>query len=358
MTQLPKRSQTRTSAAQSRKLSKRVAEGLDQGDVFDATRFAQRHFSASMTKAWTVKESESIGLLALSLAGWVLKSARVMQTEKSNETPMQKGKKAPVNETLLGIFKETLPLKLANLEGALKELSRIAPHFETLVRATAGEKAMDEHSDGIFSAATLAYRLGCDGHPFSRETAMRLRLTRYFEKTSSEFARFLSQAYAVLAKNGTAYLAWTSNFPVFICDLNEVNHQRCANLLVEQCHGEVVMITPTLKARSHMKLASKMLVVDDESGIFRAMAGDFAPAMLLERRLGGWTVTYPCGHVSESELKKASHPALARALALCAEHPFLEKKVKKSKVHVPRKRDESSEDESLKAPSESSMVAP
>ena len=43
--------------------------------------------------------------------------------------------------------------------------------------------------------------------------------------------------------------------------------------------------------------------------------------MLLERRIGGWTVTFPAGGAAERELKNKKYPGFARALARCAALP-------------------------------------
>ena len=153
---------------------------------------------------------------------------------------------------------------------------------------------------------------------------MRLRLVRYYEKTSGEFAQTVHRAMAALSRNGTAYAAWSAGWPVFVCDLNNTYERYAAQELLRTCDGAVAVVSRPLSAQTRTILARyapDMAVVTDEAGLLSVLLGNYGTVMLLERRIGGWTVTFPAGGASEKDLKNRKYPGFARALARCAVLP-------------------------------------
>lgn len=326
MTELIKRSQIRHTAAKTQRVREQNNSGNRTIDADPLPNFARQCLWSEALQELTVTQASDVGILALTLAAHVMKKADEKHAQALREAKTEEEKLlAHVHHPLGEILHETMPLNPSHLKGALKDLIRWASVYAKLA---AGNRSQNRNQgvETLFAPSAYMTDWGCDGHPWSRETSARLRLTRFFEKTSSTFARFLSSAFTQLVKNGPAYMAWSANFPVFLCDLTKPSHRHCAHLLCEQCHGECVIVTRACDAQTQKQLAKRLLVVVDREGVFEALAGKFAPAMLLERRLGGWTVTFPCGEVKRQDLESKKYPALARALAFCAQNPVYEKK--------------------------------
>lgn len=343
MTGLIKRSQTRHVADKTRHMRDLRALGVEIKDPTAAQNFARQCLWGKDIQALETIDASDVGLLALALSGWVIKHAKAMHAANLAQAKSEDQKvAAQMAHPIVDIFKDSLPLDFYRLQGTLKDLIDFAPMYARFAAKSdttnLGVKALQQNKSALLSHSTYMTDWGCDGHPWSREVTARLRLTRFFEKTTGEFAKFLAQAFTALVKNGPAYIAWSSNFPVLIADMNETNHRRLANLLCEQCHGECVVVGPSVANDARGQLDHRLLTVADTAGIFQTMAGAFAPAMLLERRLGGWTVTFPCGEIDARDLTNPKLPALARALAQCAENP----------VHAPVKKENNKRREILK----------
>ena len=113
-------------------------------------------------------------------------------------------------------------------------------------------------------------------------------------------------------------------WPVFVCDLNNTYHRYAAQEIDKAAKGDLVVVTQAMTAHTQSvvaRYASDLTVVTDEESFFATFLGDYGPAMLLERRIGGWTVTFPAGGAAERELKNKKYPGFARALARCAQMP-------------------------------------
>ena len=147
--------------------------------------------------------------------------------------------------------------------------------------------------------------------------------------------------YMVLARQGRAYAAWNSGYPVFLCDLNVPEHRAAAESLYDAASAELVVISPAPRADVQKKLPKFLLVVEDEQGLFEWLTQNSGTVLLLERRLGGWTVTFPTGRVDPRELKKKSHPKIAAALARCAPKSRIEERalVEKEKKRIKERRE-------------------
>lgn len=317
-------------------------------------------------QSMTIPGAADVGILALALAGLALRSLRESvgagategsESSAGSATSSRINSEAGLN-AVLALFHLTLPLDVRKLNGALNELMRLAPVYRGYVCAQ--ERAQIEredrarkmkkvqqgrqqgrgkdlsedvdcvcadpaapevplHGESLFSRDLARFQFGFDGHWMTRETAARLRLVRYYEKASSDFSRFVRRAWGLLSQQGAAYMAWQSNFPILVCDLNIPAHREAALVLFEACHGEAVVVTPAFDARLRAAFPSALLVVEDNTQAFAAIAGNYGVVMLLEKRIGGWTVTFPAGAVALRELTKTRYGKLPVALAMC--HP-------------------------------------
>lgn len=320
-------------------------------------------------QSMTIPGAADVGILALALAGLALRSLRESvgaggsESSEGSESSAGSGTSSRINSeaglnAVLALFHLTLPLDVRKLNGALNELMRLAPVYRGYVCAqeraqmereararkmkqvqqgrqqgrgkdlsedvdcVSSDPAAPEvplHGESLFSRDLARFQFGFDGHWMTRETAARLRLVRYYEKASSDFSRFVRRAWGLLSQQGAAYMAWQSNFPILVCDLNIPAHREAALVLFEACHGEAVVVTPAFDARLRAAFPSALLVVEDNTQAFAAIAGNYGVVMLLEKRIGGWTVTFPAGAVAPRELTKTSYGKLPVALALC--HP-------------------------------------
>ena len=317
-------------------------------------------------QSMTIPGAADVGILALALAGLALRSLRESVGaggSESSEGSAGSGSSSRINSeaglnAVLALFHLTLPLDVRKLNGALNELMRLAPVYRGYVCAQeraqiereARARKMNEvqqgrqqgrgkdlsedvdcvssdpaapevplHGESLFSRDLARFQFGFDGHWMTRETAARLRLVRYYEKASSDFSRFVRRAWGLLSQQGAAYMAWQSNFPILVCDLNIPAHREAALVLFEACHGEAVVVTPGFDARLRAAFPSALLVVEDNTQAFAAIAGNYGVVMLLEKRIGGWTVTFPAGAVAPRELTKTRYGKLPVALAMC--HP-------------------------------------
>ena len=235
---------------------------------------------------------QTIGRLALALLGQTLSVLGVETLAQARQLPA---------DVLERIRRLTGDVSDKDLRRTMVILQRVAPQI------------MPGQTD-----RALPYQYGYDGHWITREMAAKLHLVRYFEGVSGPFARLVYTSFQYLAKCGPAYLAWSSHYPVFICDMNRVDHRNAAHLMSRLTHGEFVAVTVPMTPEARRATHEKVLVVEDEQRLFRAVVGDYAAAMLLERRMGGWTLTFPTGGVDAKYLQDQSIPAVARALARCA----------------------------------------
>lgn len=320
-------------------------------------------------QSMTIPGAADVGILALALAGLALRSLResvgagVTEGSEGSESSAGSATSSRINSeaglnAVLALFHLTLPLDVRKLNGALNELMRLAPVYRGYVCAQeraqiereARARKMNEvqqgrqqgrgkdlsedvdcvssdpaapgvplHGESLFSRDLARFQFGFDGHWMTRETAARLRLVRYYEKASSDFSRFVRRAWGLLSQQGAAYMAWQSNFPILVCDLNIPAHREAALVLFEACHGEAVVVTPAFDARLRAAFSSALLVVEDNTQAFAAIAGNYGVVMLLEKRIGGWSVTFPAGAVALRELTKTRYGKLPVALAMC--HP-------------------------------------
>ena len=173
-----------------------------------------------------------------------------------------------------------------------------------------------------------AFRTGYDGELLTREQTVRLRLVRYFETATSDLARLAGSAYQLLTReNGQAYLGWTRRLPIFLCDLANPRHRLAALNISQISLGELIVVTPRLTdevRRMMVRHERRCLVVEDPAGLFGAVIGNYGSPLLLERRLGGWSVTFPLGGAEKAVLGDRKLPQWARSLSAAAD-PILRK---------------------------------
>ena len=352
--------QKKSEARQTRRRMQTIARSGEKPlrDPGPAANFAHDCLYGRAIEEMTRPAASDVGILALALAGLALKSTR----EAAGAGGSSRINRKETLEAVLQLFSLTLPLNVRKLNAALNELIALAPVYRGFVCAqearqkeereereepqeraasacarqkpeAAGDLASSktdlekgvpqpeeepEHAHRLFGRSLARYQFGFDGHWMTRETASRLRLVRYYEKTSGAFAAFVHRAFAVLAQQGAAYMAWSSHFPILICDLNRPAHREAAAVLTEAAHGEAAVVTRPMTRESARALPKGLLVLEDRQGVFEKIAGGFASVMLLERRIGGWTVTFPAGRVPARELKKSVYGKLPLALARCA----------------------------------------
>ena len=324
MTTYIKRSEIAKTRSRMKEIARQGVECVP--DPFAAVNFARECMPGKELDALSLPAAGDVGILALALAGLTLKTVR-------ESCGIEKKDSDAALDALLSLFDLTLPLEMRKINGALKDLVRLAPIYrgyaseqhkvlKAKLKAAGRQKhnhlAEDEHEGQLFARSLARYQFGYDGHWMTRETAARLKLVRYFEKTSGAFASRVRTCYMLLARQGRAYAAWNSGYPVFLCDLNVPEHLAAAISLYDAAHGEIVVISRAPGVEIRPKLPSYMLVIDDEQGLFEWITQNSGTVLLLERRLGGWTVTFPGGRVNPKEVKKKSHPAIALALARCA----------------------------------------
>ena len=213
---------------------------------------------------------------------------------------------------------------------AIKE--RLVPHSGmTLLREKAVLEALLTLSDveGNRQSQRLSqkrrlFEIGLDGHPLTRETCANLNLARHFERISDEFSVVLARAFASLCEYGPAYGAWERRLPLLVCDITRGTHQKLIRALADVEPGGLAVLTETLPnaVRQHFlsQLNARVVtVIEDKTHLFARLIGiGSSDVLLLERRLGGWCVTYPLGGVDSRELKNKRYPLWARRMASCA----------------------------------------
>lgn len=298
--------------------AKMDADDRRRGGVCASDCSAARDFAASalwtpITRDMAVSTASDLGVLALALVGHVLAPLKSMA--KTDPKAAQ--------QALLELFK-ALPVPDARtMSGTVKDLQGLSGTYRLLLESRGPRKGLKLNSQ-YFGASVTAFQTGYDGHWITREAALRLRLVRYYEKTSGAFAGCAHRAMAALSRNGTAYAAWSAGWPVFVCDLNRTYERYAAQELMRAANGQIAVVSPALTAQTQAliaRYAAEMAVVIDEEGLLGTLLGNYGTVMLLERRIGGWTVTFPAGGASERELKNKKYPGFARALARCAALP-------------------------------------
>lgn len=282
-------------------------------DPTAAREFAAMSLWTAETRKMPVGTASDMGVLALTLVHHMLKP--VKNLSRTNKTLAQ--------EFLIKLFTQLPVPDAKTLSQTVSDLASLTPGFRRLLESRPGQQGLRLNSQ-YFGASVAAFQSGYDGHWITREAALRLRLIRFYEKTSGEFAKTVAKAFASLVKLGPAYAAWTAGWPVFVCDLNNTYHRYAAQEIDKAAKGDLVVVTHPMTVHTQTvvrRYAPDLTVVTDVDAFFATFLGDYGPAMLLERRIGGWTVTFPAGGAAERELKNKKYPGFARALARCAQMP-------------------------------------
>ena len=313
MTTYPRRSEINQNTAKMDVDDRRQAAGLSVTDPSPARDFAAQCLWSEEVRALPFATASDLGVLALTLVSHVLSPLKA--------TAKRDGKAA--QEALLELFK-SLPVPDAkSLNTTVTDLKTLTAAFRLMLEGRSGKKGFKLNGQ-YFGASVTAFQTGYDGHWITREAALRLRLVRYFEKTSGEFAKCLARAMAALSRNGTAYAAWSAGWPVFVCDLNNTLERYAAQELMSAARGEVAVVTKPLTIETQATVAKwckGMVIIRDEAGLLHTLLGGYGTVMLLEKRIGGWTLTFPAGGAAEGDLKNKKYPGFARALSRCAQLP-------------------------------------
>lgn len=168
-----------------------------------------------------------------------------------------------------------------------------------------------------------SFEIGTDGHPLTREAAVNLNLARHFEPISEEFSILIARIFANLTRYGAAYRAWERRLPLLICNLEKVQHVRVARELVHIEPSGIALVSPTIPRNVRTGFikeveGNSLFLIEDKENLFETILGvTTSDIYLLERRLSGWSLTYPLGNPSQKSLNSRRIPAWARLMALC-----------------------------------------
>lgn len=256
------------------------ADGLERVRAFCAT-----HVQDLVPETMTAQERIDAGLVMLALAGSVLRQHK--RAEHAD------------------LVRALIPEHTRQLAGIVKDIVSVT------------ESVQESLGERHWARSAQLRHMGADGHFLTHECALKLRLCRYFERAGGELMRCMARAWRLLARHGAAYNAWSMGWPVLLCDLNDARHRRVAHLAHELAAGDLAIVSAPIAGDVHAQLTRTLAVVEDELGAMSALIGRFAPVVLLERRLGGWTVTFPTAAVHARVLEDKRLPALARAMAAC-----------------------------------------
>lgn len=207
-------------------------------------------------------------------------------------------------------------------------LTALVPLSENLRETHATLRAFSRATEALLSrvsrretARATRFEIGSDGHAVTREVCARLNLARHYERASGEFAGFIERIVKALATCGPAYGLWEARTPLLFCNANLSSHRRAAREMARLEASGVALVTPLLLEKAQTELASDAalktltVLIDREGLLHELLAPGNPPIFLLERRLGGWTLTYPLGGADPREARNRKLPAWARALA-------------------------------------------
>lgn len=207
-------------------------------------------------------------------------------------------------------------------------LAALVPLLENLRETNATLRAFSRATNALLSdigsrANTRATRfeIGSDGHAVTREACARLNLARHYERASGEFASLIERIVKALGAYGPAYVLWEARTPLLFCNANFSSHRRAALELARLEASGVALVTPpvTDKAQRDLNedaaLRTLTVLIDREGLLRKLLSPGNPPIFLLERRLAGWTLTYPLGGADPKEAHNRKLPAWARALA-------------------------------------------
>lgn len=166
-----------------------------------------------------------------------------------------------------------------------------------------------------------AYEIGSDGHALTREACARIHLARHYEQASGELTDLLARLFKALASCGPAYPLWENRTPLLFCDASLTSHRRVAREMARLEPGGLALVSPPLSEKAQRDFAidaflkTLTVLVDGGNLLSHVLAPGLPAIFLAERRLAGWTVTYPLGGADPKERFNRRIPAWARALA-------------------------------------------
>ena len=167
----------------------------------------------------------------------------------------------------------------------------------------------------------VAYEIGSDGHALTREACARIHLARHYEQASGELTDLLARLFKALASCGPAYPLWENRTPLLFCDASLTSHRRVAREMARLEPGGLALVSPPLSEKAQRDFAidaflkTLTVLVDGGNLLSHVLAPGLPAIFLAERRLAGWTVTYPLGGADPKERFNRRIPAWARALA-------------------------------------------
>lgn len=274
-----------------RKTSEAKLKKLTGTDPYPVELFAREALVASRDALASRRHMALLGRLALAaLADWVAKE------------------KIPLTGEVLTEALSQLHPSRRTMQGVLTAFSRAAG---SLVSQTSSGRLSRERR----------FEIGSDGHSLTREACANLNLARHYEAASGDFSSLIGRIVRALAKQGPAYTVWETRVPLLLCHASLFSHRKVVRELARFDPAGLALITPPLNPQASHDLGAdasfkSVRVLVDSRGLLADLLGPGSSTIvLLERRLGGWTLTYPLGGADPRERRNRRYPAWARALA-------------------------------------------
>ncbi len=270
-------------------------------------------------------------------AGFTEEAALAARIATGLEEPFTRGSAAHVGQVILATAAltlgalELLPHKTGGVtpgacDAAAMKLESLIEGLDldtarrALMLLAGAARTMKNPLDPATNQQWGLWQFGYDGHPLTRESAQRLGILRRFEAASSEFSLLMHRAYCAAVGCGPAYTGWTARMPLLLCDLSQPLHVDMARAVALAAKGEVVVMSKVIPPEARRRLPPEAkLVVEDRAGILTGLYVRRGNAFLIERRLEGWTATYPSGAVERRSLTDPALPKHWRLFARCVE---------------------------------------
>ena len=190
----------------------------------------------------------------------------------------------------------------------------------TLLLLAEAAKTMKNPLDPKLNHQWALWQFGYEGHPLNRETAQKLGIIRRFEKVSGDMAALMHKAFVAAVGHGPALAAWQARLPLLICDLTRPLHGELVRQMLPAAKNELIIVSREIPtAVRHRFYGSDALFAEDRAGILTGLFAGQGNALLMERRMEGWTVTFPVGVMEKSALTDRAIPAHWRVFARCTE---------------------------------------
>ena len=270
----------------------------DPGFSEDAAMAARM---VSDTKAFARGSCAHVGHVMLALAALALKSLDLLPEKVSAVTAKAANDAAAVLSEVTG-------------DVTLQDTRR------AMLLIAAACRRMDNPLDLKTNHQWALWNFGYEGHPMTRETAQKLGIIRRFENVSTEFAVLMHRTWIRTVQQGVAITAWSDRLPILICDLTNPLHEEMADAMFRAGDHEVMIVSKNIPPSSRQRWWQyRHHLVEDHLQFMTGIFGAGGGVALIERRLEGWTVTFPTGVITVESLKDKKIPKHWRLFARCTE---------------------------------------